>query len=130
MLRIAAIMGLAAVFFSLGRAAADGTVEENVKRPGRDYKYFEIRSAPGATFANAVSDCRRPCDGEQKCRFWTVAKPGMVGPNAKCWMKFGLPPAGEELAAPPASSIAGQCISARGALALVDATPAARTPSR
>ena len=50
--------------------------------PGRDYANFEAPSA----FV-----CRATCGGESQCQAYTWVKPGIQGPNGRCWLKNALP---------------------------------------
>jgi hypothetical protein len=57
--------------------AVDGT-----DLPGHDYANFE---APSARV------CRATCGGETRCQAYTWVKPGIQGPNGRCWLKSSLP---------------------------------------
>jgi PAN domain len=74
------IFALSAAFFvSWAALAAD-----NQNRPGSDYDNFNAHSA----FV-----CSNTCGGELKCRAYTYAKPGVQGPNGRCWLKNATPQA-------------------------------------
>lgn len=64
------------------------TVEDGVDRPGSDYREFDL---PQANFQL----CRDACASDSNCLAYTFVKPGIQGPNAKCWLKSKVPPAGE-----------------------------------
>ena len=64
------------------------TVEQNTDRPGGDYKNFDL-SQP------RYESCRDACANDANCTAYTYVKPGVQGPNARCWLKSGPPaPAG------------------------------------
>ncbi|WP_164712231.1 PAN domain-containing protein [Methylobacterium currus] len=63
-----------------------GYPEENIDRPGLDYRNFSLAQAdPGL--------CLNACDGEAQCKAWTYVRPGVQGPQARCWLKSNVPPA-------------------------------------
>ncbi len=35
--------------------------------------------------------CKAACDGESRGRAWTYVKPGVQGPEARCWLKHRVP---------------------------------------
>ena len=43
-------------------------------RGGGDYKSFDIASNP------APEACQKACEDDNRCRAWTYARPGYVGP--------------------------------------------------
>lgn len=61
-------------------------LEMNTNRPGQDYRNFDL-SAPDP------KACQTACLEDMKCRAYTYIKPGIQGPNARCWLKSGIPPA-------------------------------------
>ena len=64
-----------------------GSFEQNRDRPGMDYKNFDLPSAAGPAV------CQSACNAEGQCRAWTFVKPGIQGPNPRCWLKTGVPTA-------------------------------------
>lgn len=77
---------LTAFMFLLAVTAAAEGVEINTDRPGLDYRSFDIgETNPGP--------CERACAGETQCRAWTYVRPGIQGPNARCWLKSAVPQA-------------------------------------
>jgi hypothetical protein len=63
---------------------ADLSVEFNVNRPGGDYRSFDL-AQPGH------EPCRDACAREQMCRAYSYVRPGLQGPNARCWLKSSIP---------------------------------------
>ena len=68
---------------SSGRAPQ---VEYGVDRPGMDFQNFNL-SAPNPDL------CRASCFRNGACRAWTYVRPGVQGPTARCWLKYGIPTA-------------------------------------
>jgi PAN domain-containing protein len=62
-------------------------MEFETDRPGMDYRSFDLTSPdPGK--------CEYTCYLENwKCRAWTYVEPGVQGPQARCWLKSGVPAA-------------------------------------
>lgn len=60
--------------------------EPNVNRPGMDYTSFNL-PAPNPNL------CRVECEDSAQCKAYTYVKPGIQGPEARCWLKSGIPPA-------------------------------------
>ena len=52
-----------------------------IDRFGGDYRDFELASDPTG------EACKAACDGENRCRTWTYARPGYLGPSARCFLK-------------------------------------------
>jgi hypothetical protein len=61
---------------------ARGVPESGVDRPGADF-----RTLPGGSF----QECQTACAVDATCRAWTWVKPGVQGPQGKCWLKNGVP---------------------------------------
>jgi hypothetical protein len=61
--------------------ARPGPVEISVDRWGGDYRQFELPSDPTGMA------CKQACEGENRCRAWTYARPGYVTANARCFLK-------------------------------------------
>ena len=60
--------------------------EQNVDRPGMDYRNFDLNVAdPGL--------CEKACMDDEKCKAYTYVKPGVQGPKARCWLKHSVPQA-------------------------------------
>ena len=63
-----------------------GPIEFSIDRVGGDYRNFELPADPtGAA-------CKAACEGEARCRAWTYARPGYIGPPAHCFLKDRLKP--------------------------------------
>lgn len=58
-------------------------LEFEVNRPGSDYRDFVSAADPGI--------CRAACLNEKQCRSFTYVKPGVQGPQARCWLKNAVP---------------------------------------
>ncbi len=67
------------------RRASTTTAEENEDRPGMDYRNFDL------TGGQDLIDCRKACNQDARCEAYTYVKPGIQGPNARCWLKSGIP---------------------------------------
>ena len=60
--------------------------EYAIDRFGGDYRDFLLASDPtGAA-------CKAACEGENRCRVWTYARPGYVGASARCYLKNRITP--------------------------------------
>jgi hypothetical protein len=65
--------------------AHNSTSEPGVDRPGRDYRNFETGSDTQCLWA-----CERDSN---RCQAWTWVRPGIQGPQGRCWLKdFVAPP--------------------------------------
>ena len=62
-------------------------VEPSINRAGNDYRNFEI----GSTTPQPDMSCRAACQKEAQCKAWTLVKPGVQGPNGRCWLKTAVP---------------------------------------
>lgn len=60
------------------------TFEQGVDRPGADLRSFAFDGGPG--------DCQASCAGAPACVAWTFVRPGVQGPQAKCWLKASIQP--------------------------------------
>jgi hypothetical protein len=70
-------------------AATRTTMEQDVNRPGRDYRNFDLPAADPAL-------CRDACVRDPQCKAWTYVKPNTVqGPVARCWLKNAAPSPGQ-----------------------------------
>jgi len=54
--------------------------EPRTDRPGSDYRSFDLP-------APRPESCRDACWAEPQCRAFTYVRPGVQGPNARCWLK-------------------------------------------
>jgi hypothetical protein len=58
--------------------------EPGIDRPGSDYRNFTMANdQPGL--------CARQCEQEARCAAYTYVKPGIQGPDARCWLKHSVP---------------------------------------
>src|SRR5258708_2688406 len=64
-----------------------GPVETSIDRFGGDYRSFEIKNDDKAERGDA---CRDACQGDNKCRAWTFARPGYPGKGARCFLKNAI----------------------------------------
>jgi len=64
-------------------ALAD-TWEFNWDRPGFDYRNFDLQSERPVV-------CQWQCQKDSRCRAWTYVRPGIQGPNPRCWLKHRVP---------------------------------------
>ncbi len=60
--------------------------EPNTDRPGSDFTNFDLAAANPDL-------CRTACRNNSVCIGWTYVRPGIQGPNARCWLKNDLPAA-------------------------------------
>lgn len=58
--------------------------ENNTDRAGGDYSNFNLSSPH-------PENCRTACNSDVHCRAWTYVKPGVQGPQARCWLKNHVP---------------------------------------
>ena len=58
--------------------------EVDVDRPGMDLANFILAQAD-------PSQCLAACQANGNCRAFTFVKPGVQGPQARCWLKSGVP---------------------------------------
>jgi hypothetical protein len=59
-------------------------MEVDTDRPGMDYKNFNLPR-------NLPTLCEQACKEDPNCKAWTYVNPGVQGPNARCWLKSGVP---------------------------------------
>jgi hypothetical protein len=71
------------VSFYIAPDVLSQTVEYDTDRPGMNYKNFDVSADPNI--------CRRACAIDPQCKAFTYVKPGIQGPNARCWLKNGVP---------------------------------------
>ena len=63
-----------------------GPVENSIDRIGGDYRNFEIPANQD------VAACKQACEGDNRCRAWSFARPGYGGPTARCYLKEKITP--------------------------------------
>jgi hypothetical protein len=54
-------------------------IEQNINRPGKDYR--------GQANSLNADACRNICAQEDQCVAFTWVRPGVQGPDGKCWLK-------------------------------------------
>ncbi|MGV8057670.1 MAG: PAN domain-containing protein [Smithellaceae bacterium] len=59
-------------------------MEVDIDRPGLDYRSFDL-TAPDPNL------CQAACTNEATCKAFTYVRPGVQGPNARCWLKSSVP---------------------------------------
>lgn len=64
------------------------TVENNIDRPGGDYKDFDLSEAK-------YQQCQNACANDSSCQSYTFVRPGVQGSKARCWLKNTVPASGE-----------------------------------
>lgn len=64
----------------------NSAIEMSTDRPGGDYRSFTL---PSTTDGEA---CKAACEGDDKCRAWTYARPVYTGPSARCFLKNQIKP--------------------------------------
>jgi hypothetical protein len=63
-----------------------GAREFSMDRVGGDYRNVEVPSD------HSGESCRSLCEAESKCRAWTYARSGYLGPQARCFLKDHVMP--------------------------------------
>lgn len=61
------------------------TIAPSTNRPGEDYRSFSTDEPPEM--------CASACAEEARCMAFTYVKPGVQGPQARCWLKSKVPDA-------------------------------------
>lgn len=75
-------------------AAADpGEPEIGMDRPGSDYQPPIDLEPKTGSFLTYEAECKGLCMNDQRCKAWTMVKPGVQGPKAKCYLKNAVPAA-------------------------------------
>lgn len=65
--------------------------ESGWDRPGNDYKPpIELEFKQG-TFLTFEMECQGLCERDGRCKAWTMVKPGVQGPKARCYLKDPVP---------------------------------------
>jgi len=59
-------------------------MEFNTDRQGLDYRDFDLTQSDPAP-------CQSSCNADGRCRAWTYVRPGVQGPQARCWLKHTVP---------------------------------------
>jgi hypothetical protein len=59
-------------------------MEDNIDRPGMDYRSFDLPAADPKL-------CSSACESEAQCRAYTFVRPGVQGSQARCWLKSDVP---------------------------------------
>jgi PAN domain len=79
-------MAVFAASLSLGLTVGFGqsSIEDNVDRPGLDYRNFDLRTPEPQL-------CQHACVGDNMCVAWTFVREGVQGPAARCWLKSQVP---------------------------------------
>ncbi len=86
MKEIISLAAVAVLFFVSIALIESFALETNTDRPGMDYSNFDLDSTN-------PSLCEQACNVDPNCRAFTYVKPGFQGPNARCWLKNGIPAA-------------------------------------
>ena len=60
------------------------SIERDYNRGGSDYRSFDL-NRPNPRL------CRQACAKEARCDSYTYVPPGRQGPDARCWLKDGVP---------------------------------------
>ncbi len=79
------------MFVGLGASWSSQDFEDNVDRPGGDYKNFDLNDPAPNSFGGPVDACRIQCEQDGACRAWTFVRKGVQGPKARCWLKNAIP---------------------------------------
>jgi hypothetical protein len=58
-----------------------GDIEYGIDRFGGDYRNFETAPNPDG------KACAQACEADKRCRAWTYARPGYIGPAGRCFLK-------------------------------------------
>ncbi len=66
------------------RGGSGWKTEENIDRPGGDYKDFDL-SSPN------IELCCQSCEDDPNCKAFTYVKPNNQGDKARCWLKNIVP---------------------------------------
>ena len=90
---IAAVLCLSWCATPANVAFADQTREDNIDRPGGDFRNFPVNRPPPGSFGTEVDICRGNCERDGNCKAWTLVRAGLQGPQARCWLKNVIPAA-------------------------------------
>ena len=52
----------------------------------------ELHSGAGRNTQFALAACKQACEGDNRCRAWSFARPGYGGPTARCYLKDKITP--------------------------------------
>jgi hypothetical protein len=86
MKEIVSLAAIAVLFFVSIALVDSFALETNTDRPGMDYSNFDLPSAN-------PSLCEQACNADPDCKAFTYVKPGIQGPNPRCWLKNDIPAA-------------------------------------
>mgnify|MGYP000745995732 CR=1 FL=1 len=67
------------------RAPSAPDLEKGFDRPGSDYRNFPFDAGP--------ERCQQACAEDPNCKAFTWVRPGVQGPQARCWLKSAVPTA-------------------------------------
>lgn len=76
--------GIFSVILFLVALAPVSAMEMDTNRGGSDYRNFNL-DQPDPVL------CEDACKNEDQCKAWVYVKPGVQGPQAKCWLKNTVP---------------------------------------
>ena len=82
---IAALLAL-----PIASATADD-FERGIDRPGNDYRPPIDLEFKKGTLLTFEMECQGLCAKDSKCQAWTMVKPGVQGPKARCYLKNAAP---------------------------------------
>jgi hypothetical protein len=88
-----AIITVAACNLLPAGTSAAQELQENIDRPGHDIDNFDLNPPPPNSLIGPVASCQIRCEQRGDCKAWTFVKPGVQGPNARCWLKNAIPTA-------------------------------------
>jgi hypothetical protein len=64
----------------------NSAIEMSTDRPGGDYRSLAVDASPTG------DACKAACEGDDKCRAWTYARPGYAGSAPRCFLKSQIKP--------------------------------------
>jgi hypothetical protein len=88
------VFGVTGIKVTFAESAQSQFWQDSVDRPGGDFRSFDIepKNREGS-FLSAEGECQFSCQNDPHCQTWTYVKPGLQGPNARCWLKNVIPAA-------------------------------------
>jgi hypothetical protein len=69
-----------------GGSTSPPALEQNTDRPGSDYSFFFVPNADPMACLNA-------CTADKNCKSFSFIRPGVQGPEARCFLKHSVAPA-------------------------------------
>jgi len=90
---IAAVLCLSWCAAPANMAFADQSREDNIDRPGGDFRNFPVNPPGPGSFGTVVDICRGNCERDGNCKAWTLVRAGLQGAQARCWLKSVIPAA-------------------------------------